>query len=69
MHEGVPYLVEGNNDQTMESEIGLIDENTITGKRFSSGWAKRQELFFAIRCSLPIKDFGIYEGDQGENVR
>ncbi len=61
-------LVEGNNDQTMESEIGLIDENTITGKRFSSGWAKRQELFFAIRCSLPIKDFGIYEGDQGENV-
>ncbi len=56
-------LWEGNSDSATDNEIELVDEHTILGKRFSKGWSVRQELFFAIRCSLPIKDFGVYESD------
>ena len=53
-------LTEGINDKSTDTYIELADKYTIKGYRFSSGWARRQEVYFAIRSSVPITDFAIY---------
>jgi predicted alpha-1,2-mannosidase len=54
-------LTDGINDKSTDTYIELADQYTIKGYRSSSGWAKKQQVFFAIKSSLPIKDFAIYE--------
>jgi predicted alpha-1,2-mannosidase len=38
-----------------------IDDTTFVGYRFSTGWAKDQRLFFALRVSKPVTGFALYE--------
>ncbi len=57
-------LKEGINDKSTNTYIEQIDEYTLMGNRFSSGWAKEQQVFFAIRLSKPIKNFNIYDDDK-----
>ncbi len=54
-------LKEGINDRATDTYIKQIDETTIVGYRKSSGWAKRQMVYFAMKSSLPITDFSIYD--------
>ncbi len=42
-------------DRPYQSTINLENETTLTGYRFSTGWAKNQKVFFAISSSEPIK--------------
>jgi predicted alpha-1,2-mannosidase len=56
-------LGEGNNDRPTDTYIKLVDDHTIIGYRFSSGWAKNQQLWFAIKSSVSLKDFKVYDGD------
>ncbi len=56
-------LEEGINDGTTESWIEQLSPDTFVGVRFSSGWARRQELWFAIRTSVPVEDFRTFEGE------
>jgi predicted alpha-1,2-mannosidase len=62
-------------DQPTAAALRLQDEYTLVGSRFSSGWAKEQQVFFAIRFSIPVKDLAIYEdknlieGTQGKALR
>ncbi len=48
-------LKEGINDKITDTYLEQTDEYTIKGYRFSSGWAKKQQLFFALRSSKPMK--------------
>ena len=57
-------LKEGINDKTTGTYLEQIDEFTLKGYRFSSGWAKRQQVFFAVRSSKPIKNLTIYNDGQ-----
>ena len=41
-------------DKTTDAFIQLLDDSTIVGYRFSTGWAKNQRVFFAARFSQPI---------------
>ena len=41
-------------DATTDTYIVQVDSNTIEGYRFSDGWARRQEVYFRTRFSLPI---------------
>ena len=41
-------------DTTTDTYIVQVDSNTIEGYRFSDGWARRQEVYFRTRFSLPI---------------
>ena len=65
-------LKEGINDQSTETYIKQVDAYTLEGYRFSKGWAKNQWLFFAIRSSVPVQKFNVYddnrllEGDSGK---
>jgi len=44
-------------DKTLASNINVINENTITGYRFSKGWAKNQKVFFVAKFSKPIANY------------
>lgn len=54
-------LKEGLNDQSIDTYIEQVDACTFKGYRSSSGWAKRQQVFFAIKTSQPIDDFSVYD--------
>jgi len=53
-------LKEGINDKSTSTYLEQTDEFTLKGYRFSSGWAKEQQVFFAVRSSKPIKSLIIY---------
>ncbi len=53
-------LKEGINDKSTDTYLEQIDEHTLIGYRFSSGWAKDQKVFFAISSSKPWKNIHIY---------
>jgi predicted alpha-1,2-mannosidase len=42
-------------DQTDSSQIQVVDAQTLTGYRMSSGWARNQRVYFAMQCSSPFK--------------
>jgi len=56
-------LKEGINDKSTETYLTQVDKYTIEGYRFSKGWAKNQWLFFAIRSSVPLPKFNVYNGN------
>lgn len=41
-------------DKATNTSITVEDDYTITGHRFSTGWAKNQKVFFAAKFSKPI---------------
>lgn len=53
-------LKEGINDRSTDTYIEQIDDFTFKGYRTSSGWAKDQLIYFAIKSSVPIKNFSVY---------
>lgn len=58
-------LKEGTQDKATETFIEQVDEYTFKGYRFSTGWAKDQRVYFAIRTSLPVKQFTVYNKEKG----
>lgn len=57
-------LKEGINDASTDTYIKQIDQYTLEGYRFSKGWAKNQLLFFAVKSSLPLTNFVVYDDKQ-----
>ena len=43
-------------DQPTDGYLKLINDSTLVGYRFSTGWAKNQRVFFAARFSSRVKD-------------
>lgn len=70
-------LKEGINDRGTDTYIKQVDAYTLLGQRFSSGWAKDQRLYFAIRSQEPINQFAVYNNDtllegkqgRGKNIK
>ncbi|MCU4177045.1 GH92 family glycosyl hydrolase [Carboxylicivirga sp. N1Y90] len=48
-------------DDPTETYLELVDETTIVGYRYSTGWAPDQREHFVINTSLPIKNIDFYE--------
>lgn len=46
-------------DKLVQGEISQVDENSIQGYRFSTGWARDQRLFFHTQFSKDIKNIEI----------
>jgi predicted alpha-1,2-mannosidase len=53
-------LKEGINDKSTDTYIEQTDDYTLKGYRFSSGWAKNQKVFFAVKSSKPIRNLVLY---------
>ncbi|HZI02065.1 MAG TPA: glycoside hydrolase domain-containing protein, partial [Flavisolibacter sp.] len=43
-------------DKPTDAKLVLLNDSTLVGYRFSTGWAKNQRVFFAARFSRPITD-------------
>ncbi|MDN3548251.1 GH92 family glycosyl hydrolase [Mucilaginibacter aquaedulcis] len=48
-------------DRPMETYITQVDKNTVSGYRFSKGWAVDQRIYFTAVFSKPIKTFAVYD--------
>lgn len=48
-------------DQSTETSITRINDTTISGYRYSNGWAKDQRIYFTAVFSKLIKRFAIFE--------
>lgn len=48
-------------DRPVETYIKQVDATTIVGYRYSTGWAKDQRLFFAIKLSQPLSSIALYD--------
>lgn len=44
-------------DQSTNGMLQLVNDSTIIGYRYSTGWAKGQKVFFAARFSSAIKNY------------
>lgn len=52
-------------DAPTETFIERADDHTISGYRYSTGWAKDQRVYFTAEFSKPFKSLAIYEGGEG----
>lgn len=56
-------LFDGNgDDRATETFLEQEDDRTIRGYRYSTGWSKRQRIYFSARFSIPVK-LDIYRDD------
>ena len=56
-------------DKTIASHINIVDDNTISGYRNSTGWAKNQKVFFIAKFSKPITKYNlVHDGQKIENT-
>ena len=56
-----------NYDSTTESVITQVNDSTIVGYRYSTGWAKVQRVYFAARTSIPFEKLYTYYDDRYKN--
>ncbi|WP_109436751.1 GH92 family glycosyl hydrolase [Aquimarina sp. AU119] len=47
-------------DETVESNINIEDKFTVSGYRYSTGWAKNQKVYFVIQFSKSINEYDLY---------
>ena len=50
-------------DEPTETYLICENDSTVSGYRFSKGWADNQKIFFTAIFSKPMKDFLLSEGD------
>ena len=56
-------------DKTIASHINIVDDNTVSGYRNSTGWAKNQKVFFVAKFSKPITKYNLVrDGQKIENT-
>lgn len=53
-------LKEGINDKAIDTYLEQVDKYTLKGYRSSKGWGQKQQVFFAIKSSVPIRDLSIF---------
>lgn len=48
-------------DRSTETYLEKINDSTVAGYRFSSGWAPEQRIYFSAVFSRPIKNIAVYD--------
>lgn len=48
-------------DKPIETNIIIVDKNTVVGYRHSQGWAKNQKVFFVIKFSKSIENYDLIQ--------
>ena len=54
-------------ERVLDSEIEIVNDSTIRGFRYSSGWTNIQKLYFTIQFSKPFIRFGTALHDNYQN--
>ena len=53
-------------DRCRESSVRVVDDHTIEGYRYSSGWAEDERIFFRAEFSKPFEGYEFIEGTDKE---
>ena len=53
-----------NRDQPVKTQINVVNDQLITGYRFSTGWARDQKIFFAMEFSKPFNSRQFFVTEQ-----
>lgn len=53
-------------DRPVKTYIQKINDTTLVGYRFSTGWAKDQRVFFTVVFSQPIESFRLFDSTSGK---
>ncbi len=59
-------------DEPTQTAIWVLNDSTIAGYRYSTGWAKDQRIYFHAQFSVPFKEVSWYEKEeklQGDSVK
>jgi predicted alpha-1,2-mannosidase len=59
-------------DAPVEGFLSRLDDSTVVGYRYSSGWARDQRVFFAARFSRPVRSLQLFDGGEprdGDSTR
>ncbi len=56
-------------DKPVDTYLIMEDDKTISGYRFSKGWAHDQRVFFTAQFSKPIKAFRLHDGEEVKDVK
>ncbi|MCD8742205.1 GH92 family glycosyl hydrolase [Mucilaginibacter roseus] len=48
-------------DRPMKTSLTLVNDTTITGYRYSEGWAVDQRIYFTMILSKPVKTLTVYD--------
>ncbi|MBB5619980.1 putative alpha-1,2-mannosidase [Pedobacter cryoconitis] len=51
-------------DKPVETYIKQVNSTTLVGYRLSTGWAKDQRLYFAVKLSQPLSSMSLYDSTQ-----
>jgi predicted alpha-1,2-mannosidase len=54
-------------DEVLESSLKLEDSVTVSGMRRSKSWAQNQYVFFVMKFSKSIKNYGIWNNEMSTN--
>lgn len=52
-------------DKPTETELKVLNDSTLIGKRYSEGWANRQHVYFTLRSAKPFQKV-LINGKEGE---
>jgi len=57
-----------NYDSATRTRITMVNDSTLVGYRFSTGWANVQRIYFAVRLSKKIHNFYLFDNQAGKQV-
>ncbi len=63
-HVVIDLVYENGGGRAVEAHIKQVDDHTVVGYRKSTGWAKDQRVYFALKSSHAFDDFLIFDGKQ-----
>lgn len=55
-------------DSPVETHISILNDSTLIGYRYSTGWAKTQRVYFAARTSAPIRKTILHDGQSASDM-
>lgn len=67
MHVIVDLEHENGEGRAVKTAIRQIDANTLVGYRFSTGWARDQRVYFAIKSERPFESFKVFDGNDAQS--
>lgn len=56
-------------DRATDTYFKITDSTTVVGYRMSTGWAKDQRIYFAIKLSKPFQNYQLYNNDTAVSGR
>ncbi|WP_108821529.1 GH92 family glycosyl hydrolase [Dysgonomonas sp. Marseille-P4361] len=56
-------------DDPTETYLVYENDSTISGYRYSKGWANDQKIFFTAQFSKPMKKFLLSEGEEAKDIK